>query len=353
MASATHLEIQRGLLAAGAHPAAVVCALRSFTSTPAGNDASGYVEQDSARSAQVESLKHAVEERLEGRLQRYVVPWGANGQVLDREALARQLREVLEPRVREALARRQAAAQTRDPVGEANSQFAATRASVLVGREDALATVAAYLSNQLPLPLVVTGASGMGKSSLLARAVEDVTRTHPNAVVVTRYIGVTPGTGSPYDLLSGLRREIAQRYRQPVPEPLSDLSQVVEAVAQQLGTLEISAERPLFLFIDALDQLGLQRQRLDWLPRMLAPNVRVVLSILSDRPELEDLRAWMPEGRGLRLDPLTRAQGAKVLHAWLAHEGRQLTPNQEAAVLDGFAPAPQERGTPLYLRLAF
>ena len=352
-ASATHLEIQRGLLAAGADPAAVVCALRSFTSTPAGSDASGYVEQDSARSAQVESLKRAVEKRLEERLQRYVVPWGANGPVLDRVALAQQLRDLLEPRVREALARRQATAQARDPVRETNAQFAAARTSVLVGRKDALATVATYLSNQQPLPLVVTGASGVGKSSLLARAAEDATRTHSNAVVVTRYIGVTPGTGSLFDLLSSLRSEIAQRYGQTVSEPLSDLSQVVEAVATQLGTLKVSAERPLLLFIDALDQLGAQRQRLDWLPRTLAPNVRVVLSILSDRPELAVLRAWMPQGQGLELDPLTRVQGAEALRTWLLNEGRQLTPNQEEAVLDGFAPAPQGRGTPLYLRLTF
>src|SRR5262249_50766541 len=142
-----------------------------------------------------------------------------------------------------------------------------------------------------------------------------------------------------FDLLSSLRGEIAQRYGHPVPEPVSDLSQAVGAVAQQLATLEISAERPLFLVIDAVDQLGPQRQRLDWLPRALAPNVRVVLSILSDRPELADLRAWMRDGRGVSLDPLTRTQGAEVLHAWLAHEGRQLTPDQEAAVLQGFAPA--------------
>ena len=75
VASATHLEIQRGLLDAGCDPAATICALRSLTSPPVGPQAATYVEQEPARQARLEALKVAVEHRLDDtRIWRYSVP---------------------------------------------------------------------------------------------------------------------------------------------------------------------------------------------------------------------------------------------------------------------------------------
>jgi WD40 repeat protein len=365
IASATHLEVQRGLLDASCDPTATICAFRSFTSVPEGPQSVLYVEQQPERRAYLEAFKTTVERRLDGHVHRYGMPGEITGLLhtdLAAQAYYKTLTEqfyaLLEPRIQEALARRHADARRRDPVVEANRQFAAARASVVVGRDNALAKVAAYLTGQTLHPLVVTGDSGVGKSTLLARAVDDATQAHPHAVVVTRYIGVTPGTSGLTDLLSGLRREIAVRYGQPVPEPLGELSQLVFAVADQLRTQAVPAERPLFLVIDALDQLSTQsqRQRVDWVPSTLAANVRIVVSTLSDRQELVTLRTWLPAEQILQLDPLTRAQGASVLRQWLAVERRWLTDEQAEAVLDGFAPASvstEGTGTPLYLRLAF
>jgi hypothetical protein len=128
----------------------------------------------------------------------------------------------------------------------------------------------------------------------------------PESLLVTRYIGITPSTSSLADLLTGLRRELAAGLGQPAPESLADLSQLVNAVSVQLPFLELSAERPLILLVDALDQLGAKPQRVDWLPRTLAPHVRVVVSVLSDRPELADLRAWRPAPQVLDVGPLVR-----------------------------------------------
>jgi hypothetical protein len=61
----------------------------------------------------------------------------------------------------------------------------------------------------------------------------------PYAVIVTRYIGITPGTTSLAELLTGLRCEIAERYGQAAPEPVGDLSQLMVAVARQLQTQEV------------------------------------------------------------------------------------------------------------------
>src|SRR5262249_28087938 len=94
-------------------------------------------------------------------------------------------------------------------------------------------------------------------------------------------------------------------------------------------------------------------QRMDWLPRTLGPHIRLVASISEPREELVNLRTWISAEQVLHLDPLTRGQGAEIIRSWLAAESRTLTPNQEAAVLDGFTQALGGHGTPLYLRLAF
>src|SRR5262249_4997011 len=189
--------------------------------------------------------------------------------------------------------------------------------------------------------------AGTGKSTLLAAAAQRAERDYPGAVVVTRYIGFTPETSSFTDLLGGLHREHAARFQQPLPDPITDLSQLVSAVSLQLRSLQITAERPLLVLVDALDQLSIEPQRTDWLPRALAPHVHVVVSVLADRQEVVDLRQWVPEDHVLTLGALAREAGREVLRHWLSQGRRTLTAAQEAPVLDAFV----VEGHPLYLRM--
>lgn len=359
VASATHLEIEHGLLNADCDPAAVICTHRSFASMPDASRLAQYVEQDPRRRAQLAELKTTVEQRLSGRVWHYTVPGQISGLRIGQaaRALYRSVAEgyyaLLEPRIQQALALRTSSIQMRDPSVEVNRQFAASRASVVVGRDDALGTISAYLARQTPQPLVVTGDSGVGKSTVLARAAENAALTHPNAVILTRYIGVTPGTSDLPDLLSNLRREIAVRYGLPTPSPIGKASDLTDAFTTLLQSLEVPAARPLLLFVDALDQLSAQPQPIGWLPRTLAPHVRIVLSVSSDREELAALPFWLPATQVLQLAPLTRTQNAEVIRAWLTAEGRRLTSVQEDAVLGGGTGEQDDRGVPLYLRLAF
>jgi tetratricopeptide (TPR) repeat protein len=110
----------------------------------------------------------------------------------------------------------------------------------------------------------------------------------------------------------------------------------------------VAPERPLLLLVDALDQLSATAARTDWLPPRLAPGVRVVVSVLPDRPELAALRGWLPTEQILPLGPLAPAAGRALLRDLLAEAPpRTLTTQQEEAVLAAFA----VQGLPLYLRL--
>lgn len=385
--SATHREIQLGLLGgqvqaessrAGTGAAGVLCAVRAFRGEPQGPAAERFVERDAEGAERLRHLTTAVLDRVPpDQILRYAVDWrdggeghgggAGDGEVIggpafDEDALAEAYRGLLRPKLEAVIAARQAqrasaAAQGRDAVARANAAFERERAARVEGREAELARLSAYLAGaeeiDVGLPLVVAGAAGSGKSTLLAEGVRRAAAAHPDGVLIARYCGVTPGTESLSALLADLRRAIALAFGKPEPAVLSDESQLIGAVAAQLATLPAppaAAGRPLLLFIDALDQLGGDTQRTDWLPPQLAPLVRVVVSVLTDRPELGYLSARLPATQILTLAPLAREAGRAMLHDLLAADGvppRRLTPAQEAAVLAAFA----AQGLPLHLRL--
>jgi len=361
--SATHREIQLGLLGQPLDsPAAsgVLCAQRSFAGEPRGAEADRFVERDPGRIGHVQQLAAAVLDRLPAeQVLRYTVAWeGERGPAFDEDALAQAYVGLLQPKLEAVIAvrtaaRRALAAQGRDEIALANAAFEHERAARVEGREAELARLAAYLAGEtgVGLPLVVTGAAGSGKSTLLAETAIRATAAQPNAALIARYIGVTPGAESFSTFLNDLRRAIAQAHGQAQPEALGEIgdeNQLVGALAAQLATVQAPPERPLLLVLDALDQLGANTQRTDWLPPRLAPHVRVVVSLLSDRAELGFLRKRLPAEQILTVTPLSREAGRAMLRDLLAEAPqRRLSPSQEEAVLGAFAP----EGLPLYLRL--
>ncbi len=359
-ASATHREIQLGLLGlppGAEQEAGVLCAVRGFSSTPRGPTAARFVEGDAARAGRVRELKAAVLGRVPAhQVLRYEVGWaGEDGPTFDEDALAAAYMGLLRPKLEAVIAARTAAreaagARGRDAVALANSAFEDDRAGRVEGRDAELERLEAYLAGRagVGLPLVVAGESGSGKSTLLAEAVRRATAALPDAALVVRYCGVTPGTEGLVPLLTNLRLAVAETFGLPQPVALTDENQLIAAVAAQLAMLPATPERPLLLVIDALDQLGARTQRTDWLPPQLAPHVRVVVSILADRPELGYLSGRLPAEQVLTLAPLGAEAGRAMLRDALATApARTLTSAQEEAVLSAFA----VHGLPLHLRL--
>jgi WD40 repeat protein len=357
--SVTHLEVQHALLDTG-DPSTALCLLRSFTTPPTGPTASAYVEADASGQASAASLQAAVVSCVDAYrathptqhpadlLLPYQAGWDATEPVLDEPALTDQVRATLERRVRALIAQRREAARAISPVGGANTHFAAQRLQQFVGREQPLAAIAAYLAAPAAIPLVVAGPGGIGKSTLLAKAVAQATVAHPNSLLRVRYSGITPGAESLRTLLDGLRAELATAYEQEAA-PVRENYERAEAFRTALGWA--TADRPLIVVLDALDQLGSPPLTLDWLPESLPPHVHLVVSLLdeADRPELAALMARRPAPLLVPLGRLDAAEGDDLLTRWLDAAHRTLQPPQRAAVLTAFAP----EGRPLYLRLAY
>src|SRR5262249_3944528 len=122
------------------------------------------------------------------------------------------------------------------------------------GRRQALARVERYLSATTASPLTVYGASGSGKSALMAPSVGQAREHHPHAAIVGRFIGVTPESSDGRALLESLCRQLVRDYRdvaRPVP---GDYLGLLRDFPERLKLPR--ADRPLLIFLDALDQLS-------------------------------------------------------------------------------------------------
>ncbi len=144
----------------------------------------------------------------------------------------------------------------------AHHQFAEERLRFFVGRTDALAKISSYLHGDSRRSLAITGAGGTGKSALLAKAIEQAQAALPHAQIVFRFIGATPGSSDGRSLLESLCREIARRYGASEADIPLDYRDLVPELRKRMQLA--TAEKPLVVFLDSLDQLSASQGRGGW-----------------------------------------------------------------------------------------
>ena len=229
-------------------------------------------------------------------------------------------------------------------------------AEFFVGREEELAAIHDYLRNGSTLPLVVCGASGSGKTALLARATQEAATLKP----LIRLIGVHPRSSDLRGLLSGLCQELRLRYPHEGETP-TDIK-LLEVELQE-HFRKATREQPLILFLDALDQLADTDggRLLHWIPTGPLPaHVKIVVSCLSDRaagdpagkPYAELMRRRLPEDSFKNLDAFSEDEAITLLFKrWLPQAKRAVSEDQRALIKQRLASAVCRQ--PIYLKLLF
>ena len=209
-----------------------------------------------------------------------------------KSSIERELRHPIEPAGRTEATSRIAVHEGLDDEGRTHREFADERIRFFVGREDHLRRIGEYIDASDPYPLVVHGGGGTGKSALLAQAVARVPE-HSNVQLVYRFIGATPGSADGRKLLEGICRELARRYAADESAVPSDYQELVGDFRERLALA--SAEQPLCLVLDSLDQLSPDSgaRRLAWIPPAFPGT-----SAWSSRPA--PARRWSHFAAGLR-----------------------------------------------------
>ncbi len=378
-ASATEQEIIEGALKVPDAAGHVRAFFRTIGGLPNNPPPKDYVDLgDPQARPRLEALKRRIQGHIgERSVCRYRVPWRGNG--IDAgdlrefcEQAWKQLSEVVEQQI---------AALAKVPPDELEEQahhhFGEERCRRFVGRREPLERIATYLHQGSDEPLAVIGPSGSGKSAVMARAVQMAAEERFRAQIIARYIGATPASSDLIQLLRNLVGEIRWRY----PAPVATEPQSGEGGNARPGDAEIpfefnpllnafhealqrpAAGQPLWIFLDALDQLAASHQAhaLTWLPAKLSEHVRLVVSaalpqVEGRAPDSSDprpaimaaLTSRLDAGQRVRLAPLTAADGEQMLTNWLADANRMLQPAQRKAILETF----QVEGSPLWLRTA-
>ena len=235
--SATEQEILKGAFEAEHADEHVFCFLRDLSGLPdrvpplsddpePSSAAADYRDfhadgtRDEEAAALLQDLKSRLRRRLGDNAFDYEAEWtvaGASAAHIDQlcEAMLSSLTRVIDAEIE-----RLGAVSHLDREHAAHGAFAEEHADGFVGRLRYLDAIAGYLDGGEAHPLCVYGGGGLGKSSLIARAALDAGRKHSDAVIVTRFIGVTGGSADPRSLLQDLCSEIGEAYGSTEPGPI-------------------------------------------------------------------------------------------------------------------------------------
>jgi len=226
--------------------------------------------------------------------------------------------------------------------------FLESRTRRFLGRAKPLADMTSYAQGDDPTPLVITGAPGSGKSTLMARFAQTYAQSHAQDLVLSHFIGAGPGSSDLRRTLVRLCRELARGLRsEPVPE---DLDELRRAFPKLLG--EAAGRRRAVLLLDAVDQLDdtHDAHALTWLPHFLPAGVRLIVSTLEGGC-LEALRQRKPAPPEIDVGRLTQEEGRLIVRQTLA-EYRKTLDNRPQNDQMGLLLGKGEAHNPLYLAVA-
>jgi hypothetical protein len=233
-----------------------------------------------------------------------------------------------------------------------HKEFRTTLTEHFCGREDILNALGTYLNDSMDKRiLAMIGDSGSGKSSVMAKTIQEAENNTQNAIIVYRFIGTTSRSSNIISLLQSICGQIAWEFGTTLEElagegkekALYDLNGLSEILKKCLALATLG--KPILVFLDALDQLSDSdnAKSLYWLPRELPEHTRMLVSALPD------LKAQLSNHSLVDLPVLPIEDAAKILERWLNVINRRLTGEQQKEVLGKFS----KTGLAIYLKLAF
>ena len=219
-----------------------------------------------------------------------------------------------------------------------------------IGRKNELKKIAAYIEDVSKTSILnIVGESGSGKTSVMAKAITDAEEAHKN--IFYRFLGTSSRSSNIVKMLHLLCSEIAVKFDTSLE------SLITEEQRKELYSLHVlgdifakclalaNAQKPIIIFLDALDQIGNsgQDQNFSWLCGILPPHTKIIVS------SLPYVAKKLSSTLYLELPGLPAVEAKELLSRWLTSSNRKITQDQEQQVLTGFS----STKLPLYLKLAF
>jgi GTPase SAR1 family protein len=363
-ASATHQEAIQGALnlpeGIESPEKHVFAFSRTIDNLPHDGSAKGFIDLvdgqlDEFSKNRLAELKSKLKSKLgTDHYNEYRVTWENGALSIDDAELKKFSNDVFE-KLKAVISEQLANAIDKDELiheSKLHSEFKSKLTEHFCGRYQILQTLNEYLNDPSEKRiLAMIGDSGSGKSSVMAELIRQAEKRYPNITIVYRFIGTSSRSSNIISLLQSVCGQIAREYNTTIEviagegreKSLYDLNGLTEILRKTL--MLASPEKPIMLFLDALDQLSDSdnARSLYWLPRELPQNVRMVVS------SLPELKPQLSSHNQVDLPVLPVEEATKILDRWLNSISRRLTPDQQKEVLDKFSLT----GLPIYLKLAY
>ncbi|MCX8512626.1 MAG: DUF4062 domain-containing protein, partial [Chthoniobacteraceae bacterium] len=267
--SVTELEMLHGVLN---NPEMAGRAFFYFRDTQYSQAKGGaYLSEGEEHRAKLESLKGRIRESGFPVVEDYPSP----------EALAARVQEDLWRVIDEAFPLESVP----DPVTmerRKHEVYGAARLGLYLGGEKYFAALDAAMEEDPFKPVLITGPSGGGKSALVANWAERYATAHPDAWVITHYLGSSADAADPVRMVYRIEREIARVVREN-DKLEGDPNKILQHFPEWLSRASAFAEesgREWIIVLDGLDKLS-SRTELRWWPSSLPSRVKVVASCLD------------------------------------------------------------------------
>ncbi|KAK2152117.1 hypothetical protein LSH36_339g02004 [Paralvinella palmiformis] len=206
-----------------------------------------------------------------------------------------------------------------------------------------------YVSGTNGLPLIIVGGSGCGKTSVLAVVMTESWQwLDGRGAIVYRFLGTTEESSFIKPLLRTLNKQLSSVYNVSDMSKKYYKSEEMKILVQGFTRLlrKASKDKPLVLILDSLDHLDTSDggRQLEWLPRQLPANVKIILSMRPDEKYgvFPRCKTIFTEPSCYRIVPeFTLSEAKDLIRAFLIMKDRVLTPLQHQCC-----------SSPLYLKLA-
>lgn len=222
-----------------------------------------------------------------------------------------------------------------------HQQYIDMKLNAFIERDGLLKDIQDILDKQYDNPLVITGASGIGKSTVLAQlCISQPKSKH----LLAHFVGASPQSRN---LRQTLRRFCVELQRLTGIE--LEISDSIDELAVAFRTLlsQIPSDKAVFIAIDGIDQLdGIDLVNgLAWLPSKLMPHTQFVFSCADELDFLDPLQELNVVQ--YRVPSLAHSEQKRIIVEIPALSAKVFDTNQIGLLLDN--PATKN---PLYLSVA-
>ena len=211
--------------------------------------------------------------------------------------------------------------------------YGAVRLRMYLGGDGYFRALDAALGERRFRPVMVTGASGGGKSALLANWVARLEPKHRKSIVLVHHLGCGADAADPVKLTSRMEQELARVIGVNF-KPESDPEKTLEQWPHWLtlaSAWAVRERRDVVLVFDGLDKVS-DRRHLRWFPSFLPPRVKIFASCLEGEV-LEAARGRL-EWLEIAVKPLTKGEQRQFIRDYLARFRKSLAPKHIRKVQD-------------------